>query len=248
LAIETAEGRELSFQIATAGDLIGEVAVAGRTVCFAIRRSSPRSRSLTTPDRNGGAPILDHVENGAAAMVGRQRLASTPPRRLLVLSICLATAAPVLAQTNGCVLIPDDRNPSEKLLRCGDDLTIRSAASTRYRLIDQQGQESPKGAQLDVGALMIEFKPSEGRRNFQILTPHAVAAVRGTTWAVEVNAEKTSTLVILGFVEVTRPDAKGSGVLLRAGQGADVSSGAGPIMAKRWAMPRVQALLARFGQ
>ena len=55
--------------------------------------------------------------------------------------------------------------------------------------------------------LMVEFKPSASRRNFQILTPHAVAAVRGTTWAVEVNSDQTSTLVILGFVEVTRPDA-----------------------------------------
>lgn len=180
-------------------------------------------------------------------MIRIGRLASPSLRPLLVLSFCLATAAPVLAQSNACALIPDDRNPSEKMLRCGDDLTIRSAANTRYRLVDQQGQEPPKAAQLDAGALMVEFKPGPGRRNFQILTPHAIAAVRGTTWAVEVNDEKTATLVILGYVEVKRPNAK-EGVLLRAGQGVDVSAGSGPLMAKRWARPRVQALLARFGQ
>jgi hypothetical protein len=101
--------------------------------------------------------------------------------------------------------------------------------------------------ELDSGALMIEFKPTEGRRNFQIRTPHAIAAVRGTTWAVEVEPDRTSTLVILGFVEVMRPDAK-RGVILRAGQGADVSSGTGPITVKRWPTKRVDALLARFGK
>jgi FecR protein len=178
-------------------------------------------------------------------------------RVLLAVSIWLASPAPVFAEAGACQLIPDDRNPSEKMLRCGDNLTIRSAAESRYRLTDQNDQDLqkdelprqglPKGARLDSGALMIEFKPSEGRRNFQIRTPHAIAAVRGTTWAVEVEPEKTSTLVILGFVEVRRPDAN-SGALLRAGQGSDVSPGTGPVMVKRWAKRRVDALLARFGQ
>ena len=99
----------------------------------------------------------------------------------------------------GCTLTPDIRDPSVSILKCGDDLTIRSAADTRYHLADQQGlvgdtapKDAPKSVQLDSGALMIEFKPSEGRRNFQIRTPHAIAAVRGTTWAVEVEPDKTS--------------------------------------------------------
>ena len=53
--------------------------------------------------------------------------------------------------------------------------------------------------------------------------------------------------MILGFVEVMRPDAQG-GALLRAGQGSDVSPGTGPVTVKRWAKKRVDALLARFGQ
>jgi hypothetical protein len=163
----------------------------------------------------------------------------------------------VFSQTDGCQLVPDDRNPSEKILKCGDDLSIRSAANTRYELVDQHGQAlakdqstrdaMPQGARLDSGALLIEFKPISRRRKFQILTPHAIAAVRGTTWAVEVENDRSSTLVVLGYVEVTRPDGK-NGVLLRAGQGADVSTGTGPILAKRWATPRVRALLARFGK
>jgi hypothetical protein len=94
---------------------------------------------------------------------------------------------------------------------------------------------------------MIEFTPSEGRRKFQILTPHAIAAVRGTRWAVEVEPERTSTLVISGTVQVTRPRGNRSAVL-HAGEGADVSAGSDPITVKIWGKKRVDALLARFGQ
>src|SRR5262249_35725611 len=159
--------------------------------------------------------------------------------------ICVAAPPPVLAQIPKCALSPDERNPSEKVLRCGDQLTIRNARNTSYRLTGQNGDEMPKGAELDSGALMIEFKPSAAKRSFQIRTPHALAAVRGTTWAVEVDADKTATLVISGVVEVRRPNAK-KGVRLRAGQGSDVTSGTGPLTVKRWGKPRVDALLARF--
>jgi FecR protein len=175
---------------------------------------------------------------------------------LLAVSLWLPAPTLVFAEASGCTLTPDDRYPSVTILKCGDDLTIRSAPDTRYRLADQQGRELPRdtapkdvprSAQLDSGALMIEFKATEGRRSFQIRTPHAIAAVRGTTWAVEVEPDKTSTLVISGFVGVMRPGAQG-GALLRAGQGSDVSPGTAPVTVKRWAKKRVDALLARFGQ
>jgi hypothetical protein len=73
------------------------------------------------------------------------------------------------------------------------NLIIHSAANTRYHVTDPQGQDTPSGAKLDSGALLIEFKPSKDQRRFQILTPHAIAGVRGTTWAVDVGAERTST-------------------------------------------------------
>ena len=45
---------------------------------------------------------------------------------LLATWIWLCAPAPVLAQTT-CALGPDEHNPSEKVLRCGDQLTIRNA-------------------------------------------------------------------------------------------------------------------------
>lgn len=153
----------------------------------------------------------------------------------------------VLAEPGGCNLLPDDRDPSIKVLRCGEDLTIRIAADTDYKLSEQKGQALPTSAQLKSGALMVEFKPGPRQRSFQILTPNAIAAVRGTTWAVEVTSEQSSTLAVSGSVDVTRANGS-SRVTLQAGEGADVTAGTGPITVKRWGEKRAKALLARFAQ
>jgi FecR protein len=171
------------------------------------------------------------------------------------LSLWLCTPAPVLGQPLGCVLVPDAHNPSEKILRCGTNLAIRSAPNTAYRLTNPDKRRQPGGAQLDSGALLIEFTPNEVQRDFRILTPQAITAVRGTRWAMEVRPRQTSTLVLSGSVEVTRrnsgrgaaPGARASAVL-GPGEGVDVSAGTGPIMVKRWAQTRIDALMARFGR
>ena len=132
---------------------------------------------------------------------------------------------------------------------------IRSAPNSAYRLTSPDNRRQPGGARLDSGALLIEFTPNEGRRDFRILTPQAITAVRGTRWAVEVGPSRTSTLVLSGSVEVTRrsskrgtaPGARQS-VVLGAGEGVDVTAGTGPIVVKRWAQTRIDALMARFGQ
>src|SRR5258708_28200723 len=110
------------------------------------------------------------------------------------LSLWLCAPAPVLGQSLGCVLVPDDRNPSEKILRCGSNLTIHSAPDTAYRLTNPDKRRQPGGARLDSGALLIEFTPNEGQRDFRILTPHAITAVRGPRWAVAGPPPPTSTL------------------------------------------------------
>jgi FecR protein len=166
------------------------------------------------------------------------------------LSLWLCTPAPVLGQSSGCVLVPDNRSPSEKILRCGSNLTIRSAPNTVYRLTHPDNRRQPGGARLDSGALLIEFTPNEGQRDFRILTPQAITAVRGTRWAVEVRPSQTSTLVLSGSVEVTRRSRAGAraSAVLGAGEGVDVSAGTGPIVVKRWAQTRIDALIARFGR
>ena len=91
-----------------------------------------------------------------------------------------------------------------------------------------------------------EFTPTEQQKDFQITTPHAIAAVRGTRWVVDVTPKQSSTLVLAGAVEVRRLRAA-KGALLRVGEGADVGPANGPVVVKRWGKKRVDALLARFG-
>ena len=152
----------------------------------------------------------------------------------------LALPGMASAQPAGCTLTPDERNPTEKILRCGDDLTLRSAPGTQYKLMTK-GPPLPSGAELNSGALLIE-----GTHDFQILTPLATAAVRGTKWAVDSAEGKTSVFVVNGRVAVGRRTGSHT-VTLGRGEGVDVET-SGPLTVKRWPAARVAALMARLGQ
>jgi hypothetical protein len=165
-------------------------------------------------------------------------------------------AAPVLAQSGACVVSPDKRNPTDKILRCGTELTITPAPGTVYRPAAAGDDGLPSSVQLDSGALLIEFR-SKRRHEFQILTPQAIASVRGTKWAIEVKPGQTSTLVLTGEVTVARKTDPKT-IVVAAGQGVDVT-GLGlprsmsdakpePIVVKQWAPGRIKELLGRFGQ
>jgi hypothetical protein len=160
----------------------------------------------------------------------------------------IGAAAPAFGQPAGCTLVPDDRHPQEQIMRCGDALTIHAAAETKYQVTGQTDSAPPTGVRLESGALLIEFTPSARAKNFQILTPHAIAAVRGTKWAVDVDPARTATLVLTGAVEVSHVRGGQRSAVLRPGEGADVTAKPGPVVVKRWAQKRVDALLARLGQ
>lgn len=153
--------------------------------------------------------------------------------------ICVGRAA--LAQSAGCALVPDTQNPAEQILKCGDSVTIRSERGARYQL------EAPDTARLDSGAVMIEFQPGAVQKSFQILTPLAIASVRGTKWVVDSQSSRMSAFVVSGHVAVTRR-SDGRSALLGPGEGADIDARPGPVSVKRWPETRVKALMARFGQ
>ena len=186
--------------------------------------------------------------NKADRFVAMKQTDRTRAIALGLIAAWIGTAAPALGQPAGCTLVADDRNPKEKMLRCGDDLTIRPAANSKYQVTGEAGQGPPTEVRLESGALLIEFKPSERAKNFQILTPHAIAAVRGTRWAVEVTSARTSTLVLDGEVDVAQVRDKQRSARLKASQGADVTGKPGPVVVKSWGKKRIDALLARFGQ
>jgi FecR protein len=159
-----------------------------------------------------------------------------------------ATAGAVPAHAAGaCALVPNDKMPSEKMLQCGDNLTIRATQGARYQPLYKKGDPLPVGIRLNDGALLIEYHPGRPNEKFQILTPLAIAAVRGTKWAMDVTKAQTSTLVVDGVVAVTNRRLN-LFVVLNEGQGVDITPTDTSLERHVWADERVRALLSRFGE
>ena len=130
-------------------------------------------------------------------------------------------------------------------VHCDGGITIIAENGAHYTL--HRGRSGRVDAvELDGKALLIEVPPKSGGNTFRVITPQAIAAVRGTKWAVDVSGDKSSVFVVNGRVGVIRRTG-GRGVTLRPGEGVDVEPGV-PLTVKRWAPPRVSALLARLGQ
>lgn len=150
------------------------------------------------------------------------------------------------AQSGGCrtTVLSD---PPREVLDCQDGLRLTAEKDASYRLIDTNRDGSPEAVELTAKGLLIEKAPRR-RGGFQVLTPHAIASVRGTVWAVTVKPATTSVFVEAGRVGVTRASSRGGGVVLGAGDGVDVDSAGGPLRPNRWGRERVLHLLARFGR
>jgi len=162
-----------------------------------------------------------------------------------VLLLSISLPPPWVEAQNACVVTPDKQNPTNRILRCGRALTIQPAPGTVYVT---GGNGPPSSVQFGSGALLIDFHGSNAQRDFQVMTPEAIASVRGTRWAMEVKPGLTSALGLAGAVQVRRANNSADVVVLRQGEGVDVGPAGEPLQVKRWAPQRVQALLARFGQ
>lgn len=166
-------------------------------------------------------------------------------RAALALALSLA-AAGAQAQGRGCA-ITAYTDPPREVLACPDGLQISAEKGAEYRLIDRDRDGRAEAVDLRSKGLLIEVAPRR-RGGFQVLTPHAIASVRGTVWAVDVAAATTAVFVQQGAVAVSRSGAPEATALLRAGDGVDVDAGAGPLQVKRWPNERRLHLLARFGR
>ncbi len=166
-----------------------------------------------------------------------------PARLGLALATCLSAGA-AAAQTRGCT-ITTYTDPPRETLTCPDGLTISAERGASYTLQDRNRDGRADAVQLTGKGVLVEVPP--GRRGgFQVQTPHAIAAVRGTVWAVDVTPERSSVFVRTGTVSVNRPGAPA--VTLRAGDGVDVGAGSDPLDVKRWGAERAANFLARFGR
>jgi hypothetical protein len=158
--------------------------------------------------------------------------------------ICATAGVDVASaqQSNmGCASEPG----TAQTLRCRDGLIIVAEDGAKFTL---QGRGSEvSGVDLQSKAVLVDAPRQKGKSRFQVITPRAVAAVRGTKWAVDAQQSRTSVLVLSGQVAVRRPKGGGE-VVLGAGDGVDVEPGTDALVVKRWAQPRIDALLARLKQ
>ena len=141
----------------------------------------------------------------------------------------------------GCTLEQRD-DPPRTIHDCGG-LVIEAEAAAALRPAGAEGG-ALDAIEVDGSALLIDIAPQ--RAPFQILTPHAIASVRGTVYVVDVGADATSVFVVEGQVGVSRADGADP-VELGAGDGVDVADGQA-LTVRQWPQERVGALLARFGR
>ena len=133
-------------------------------------------------------------------------------------------------------------DPPRTVFRCNGGLIIEAEAFAAFR-ISSSRPGGPTSIELTSWAILIELiRP----RRFQILTPHAIASVRGTIYAVDVAPAQTSVFVARGRTRVMRRD-RSEAVNLGKGEGVDVTQGV-PLVVRRWSLERASALLGRFGR
>lgn len=157
----------------------------------------------------------------------------------------MATAA--FAQSSGGCQVEALQNPPRTALTCPNGVRIVAEDGTVFELQDRSDAAGPEAVRLDGQALLLEAPAGAVEGGFEVITPQAIAAVRGTKWAVDVAGGKTSVFVVTGRVAVSREQGAPS-VELGPGEGVDVEAGDAPLTVRKWGAPRVAALLARFGE
>lgn len=164
----------------------------------------------------------------------------------LVAGLCAFFALPPAAsaqQLQGCE-VAEASDPPRSVFRCEGGLVIEAEAASALRLVVSRPSGAPQRIEVRGRGVLVDVPPGQGR--FQILTPHAIASVRGTVYAVDVSDGTTAVFVQEGSVQVGHSDGTDA-VVLGPGEGVDVAPGE-PLEVKQWGAPRVERLLARFGR
>jgi ferric-dicitrate binding protein FerR (iron transport regulator) len=160
--------------------------------------------------------------------------------------VCVPLIDEASAQGVGCIL-QTAASPQRQILHCRDGLSIEAEAGANFNLVDSNRDARPDAVSLQNRAVLIDTPARSVGQGFRVLTPQAIAAVRGTQWAVDVSGGKTAVFVVTGRVSVQRANG-GRTVSLGPGEGVDVEPGTAPLTVRRWPAARAAALLARFGR
>lgn len=123
-------------------------------------------------------------------------------------------------------------------------MTMEREPSADVKIFKRRGESPPHRIELLGGGLLVTVTP--GAAQPQIRTPHAIAAVRGTTYVVDAAQESTSIFVIEGSVAVSKTEGEAV-VTLGPGDGIDVRKDEA-LTAAPWPAARAAELLGRFGR
>jgi hypothetical protein len=188
----------------------------------------------------------------------------------LVASTALAWAEPVaqVVKLNGQAVVTRGNATAPLVLGAalepGDRVTTDADARLRLQLIDGSvinlgsqstfaiddvvsggpGTERQVGLDLFGGALRAFAAPATPNSRFEIRTPKAITAVRGTEWGILSDEAKSDVLILSGRVGVRKNEVSGiSAISITGGRGVTVSdAGLGQIT--RSTPDQVAALLA----
>ncbi|WFU03485.1 FecR domain-containing protein [Rhizobium sp. CB3171] len=160
--------------------------------------------------------------------------------------LCVVGTGSASAQTTGCSLRAAV-SAERQTLNCEPGLSITIERGASYRLADRNRDGQVDAVVLNSKAALVDVDNSRIKGGFEVVTPQAIAAVRGTRWAVDAGRGKTSVLVLRGRVAVNKVST-GQGVTLGRGQGVDVDRSRGPLRVTNWKQPRISALMGRLGQ
>lgn len=169
------------------------------------------------------------------------RISLAAKAAFVMLTILPQTATAQLASDCNRTEVSD---PPRIVYQCNGGIVLEAEAAAALGLRDSGPADRPEEVELDTKGVLIEVEPGSGP--FQIMTPHAIAAVRGTVYSVDVTADMTAVFVERGEVAVSRLDGSDT-VLLTEGLGVEVSPGQ-PVEVRRWPAARVEELMARFGR
>jgi ferric-dicitrate binding protein FerR (iron transport regulator) len=164
--------------------------------------------------------------------------------RYVVILLLMLVSGTSQAQTPENCELQRLTEPDRHVLRCTGGLFITLDAAAQIGLLADPNTP-PRVIELRRGSILIDVEP--GSAAVQVQARHAIAAVRGTEFAVEETAEESSVFVVSGRVRVTRRGGGFGAAILEAGEGIDVAPGR-PLQVNTWGQARVDELLSRFGR
>ena len=104
---------------------------------------------------------------------------------------------------SGCTSAPTALGT--QTLHCATAITIVAESGAKFELRDRNRDGQVDSVELSNKALLLEVPKKPGRTRFDVVTPQAIAAVRGTKWAVDAEGAKTSVFVVDGRVQRRTP-------------------------------------------